>query len=223
MVLLVWYSSGLVLAVEPGGLVKGRVAFHGFLPSEEKRLVKADEDVCGKEVWIQTVQMNETTLGLRSVVVSVKNNPSFRMEAAPSKRIIANANCVFAPRVGAARLGDILEIHNNDPILHNTHIKKGERTFLNIAQVAGSRPIPKILKRTGVHTFRCDKHTFMSGAILVFEHPYFTVTDEFGDFELPALPAGTYTLAIWHETLGSLEQEVTVPSQGSVTVNFDYL
>lgn len=62
----------------------------------------------------------------------------------------------------------------------------------------------------------------MAGSLLVFDHPYFAVTDEFGVFHLPRLPAGTYTIVVWHETLGSLEQEVTVPSQGTVTVNFDY-
>jgi hypothetical protein len=49
------------------------------------------------------------------------------------------------------------------------------------------------------------------------------VTDQLGYFQLPALPAETYTIAVWHETLGSLEQEVAVPYHGSVTINFDYL
>ena len=52
---------------------------------------------------------------------------------------------------------------------------------------------------------------------------FYAVTDELGDFQLPPLPAGTYTIAVWHETLGSLEQEVAVPFHGSVTINFDYL
>ncbi len=223
IVLFYLSQAGPILAVEEKALVKGRVVFHGVLPADKIQLVKADENVCGKEARIQTVHINASTLGLRSVVVSVKNPPSFPVDADHSTWRLANANCRFAPRVGAARLGNILEIHNNDPILHNTHIKKGERTFLNVAQVAGSRPIPKTLKRTGLHTLRCDKHTFMTGSILVIDHPYFAVTDESGGFQLPPLPAETYTIVVWHETLGNLEQEVTVPSQGAVTINFDYL
>ena len=63
----------------------------------------------------------------------------------------------------------------------------------------------------------------MAGSLQVFDHPYFAVTDEQGNFQLPSLPAGTYTITVWHETLGSLEQEIVVPSHGLVTINFAYL
>ncbi len=36
------------------------------------------------------------------------------------------------------------------------------------------------------------------------------VTGEDGSFELKNLPAGQYTLAVWHETLGEKEVSVTV-------------
>ena len=216
-------QSALVMAAVEHPQIRGRVLFHGSLPPGITQVVKADEHVCGKEVQVQPVEVYGVTLGLRSAVVSVMNAPSFDGDAEDDTWVMANDHCVFTPRVGAARLGNILEIQNRDPILHNTHIKKGKRTFLNVAQLAGSRPILKKLKRTGVHVFRCDKHTFMTGALLVFAHPYFALTDKFGGFELPPLPAGTYTLAVWHETLGRLEKDVTVPAQGSVTVNFDYL
>jgi hypothetical protein len=107
--------------------------------------------------------------------------------------------------VAAGRIGDTFEIQNLDPILHNTHVVVGQKTIVNVAQVAGSRPIPKTLKRTGLYVLRCDKHTFMTGA-----------------FQLQPLPAGSYTIVAWHETLGSLEQEITVPSQGMVAINFEY-
>jgi plastocyanin len=224
IVLFFLSQAAMVFAFEGESLVTGKVVFGGLVPAVTTELVKVDEDVCGKQARIQAVQVDEATSGLRSVVVSVtKNVPSVPVDSATSKRMMVNAKCAFVPNVGAARVGDILEIHNQDPILHNTHIKMGKKTFLNVAQVPNSRPIPKVLKRTGLHVFRCDKHTFMTGTLLVFNHPYFAVTDELGYFQLPALPAGTYTIAVWHETLGSLEQEVAVPSHGSVTINFDYL
>lgn len=221
--LLVFLSqTGIVFAVEEGSNVTGTVSFRGTLPAARTMLVTENAEVCGKEVLIQTVQVDVHTSGLRQVVVSVSHVPSSTTEMSLPNRIVMNTNCAFVPRVGAARLGDTLEVHNRDPILHNTHVKIGKKTFLNVAQLAGSRPIPKTLRRTGLHTFRCDKHTFMAGSHLVFDHPYFAVTDEFGVFHLPQLPAGTYTVVVWHETLGSLEQEVIVPSQGTVTINFDY-
>ena len=191
LVLALVSQTGIGMAFENGSQVSGKVLFHGELPIAETHLVKADEEVCGKEVSIQAIQIDEATFGLRQVVVSVKTPPLSVVESDLPKRIMKNAKCVFMPRIGAARLGEILEVHNQDPILHNTHIKLGKKTFLNVAQVADSRPIPKMLKRKGLHAIRCDKHTFMTGAFLVFDHPFFAVTDESGGFQLPTLPAGT--------------------------------
>ncbi len=223
LILVIAGQDGLVLAEEGGSQVKGKVSFRGLVPVAKTLRVKADIDFCGKMSQVQTVQVDKATFGLRSAVVSIKNAPSFDMALPNSTRVVANATCVFAPRISAARLGDVLEIQNHDPILHNTHIKNGARTFLNVAQVVGSRPIPKLLKRSGTHVFRCDKHTFMTGTLMVFAHPYFAVTDELGHFQLPSVPSGTYTIVVWHETLGSMEKTVTVSSQGFVAINFEYL
>jgi plastocyanin len=152
--------------------------------------VTVDTELCGREALVQTVQVNTGTLGLRHVVVSVKGISSPIHDGIGPKRIIVNAKCAFEPRVAAGRVGDTLEIQNLDLILHNTHVVVGKKTIVNVAQVAGSRPIPKTLKRAGLYVLRCDKHTFMTGALQVFDHPYFAVTDEFGAFQLPPLPAG---------------------------------
>ena len=40
------------------------------------------------------------------------------------------------------------------------------------------------------------------------------------DIEIPGLPAGEYTIAIWHETLGTAEQRITVAAKQAATVDF---
>ena len=150
-------QAALVFALEGESLLTGKVCFRGLVPAVTTELIKVDEDVCGKQGRIQAVQVDGSTSGLRSVVVSVtKNVPSIPVDSATSQRMIVNAKCAFVPNVGVAHVGDILEIHNQDPILHNTHIKIGEKTFLNVAQVPNSRAIPKTLKRTELHVLRCD-------------------------------------------------------------------
>ena len=41
-------------------------------------------------------------------------------------------------------------------------------------------------------------------------------------FALPNLPAGTYTIAAWHERLGTREQQVTVAAGESKDVEFTF-
>ena len=47
-------------------------------------------------------------------------------------------------------------------------------------------------------------------SILVLDNPYFTVPDLDGTFRLPDVPAGTYTIAGWHERVGERTGAVKV-------------
>jgi hypothetical protein len=58
----------------------------------------------------------------------------------------------------------------------------------------------------------------MRGWVVVAEHPYYTLTNEAGEFVLENVPPGKYTLQLWQETLGTATQEVTV-SGDSTSVN----
>jgi hypothetical protein len=58
--------------------------------------------------------------------------------------------------------------------------------------------------------FKCDVHPWMTGYVLVTDNPFFSVTGDDGAFEIKNVPAGKYTVEVWHERLGSQTQEVTV-------------
>jgi plastocyanin len=205
-----------------GGVIAGTVSYYETDQPPEIIPNTIDPMVCGEEIRVQAVHVDEGTRGLQNVVVSIQSAPSHSTVVPTKEVIVQNTECLFLPRVDAAQLGQRVEVQNQDPILHNTHISLGKRTILNVAQLPRSRPIHKPLKRQGLYTIRCDKHKFMAGALQVFDHPYFAITDATGKFQLPPLSAGTYIVDAWHETLGSLTQEVTVPVDGTVAVQFAY-
>src|SRR5690606_27478310 len=45
----------------------------------------------------------------------------------------------------------------------------------------------------------CQVHGWMGAKLLVFEHPYFAVTQDDGTFEIKGLPPGEYEISTWHE------------------------
>jgi hypothetical protein len=56
----------------------------------------------------------------------------------------------------------------------------------------------------------------------VVAHPFFAVTKSDGSFEIKGLPAGTYTLELWHERLGTQTQSVTVDGQTPAKVSASF-
>jgi hypothetical protein len=68
--------------------------------------------------------------------------------------------------------------------------------------------------------FKCDVHGWMNAYVGVMDHPFFAVTDDNGGFEIPGLPAGTYTVEAWHEKLGAISQSVTLTAKETKAVTF---
>jgi hypothetical protein len=62
----------------------------------------------------------------------------------------------------------------------------------------------------------------MQGYVFVFDHPYFAITDETGQFRIEDLPPGRWKTTIWHETLGTVQTDVIVPEHGEVSVRVEY-
>ena len=46
---------------------------------------------------------------------------------------------------------------------------------------------------------KCDVHPWMKSWVLVQDHPYFSITDEKGNFSIENIPAGTYEVIAWQE------------------------
>jgi hypothetical protein len=60
----------------------------------------------------------------------------------------------------------------------------------------------------------------MSCILLVLDNPYFASSHEKGHYKIADVPAGTYKLKAWHERLPAKVQEITVPAEGEVRVDF---
>jgi hypothetical protein len=69
---------------------------------------------------------------------------------------------------------------------------------------------------------KCNIHGWMRAYIGVVETPYFAITKDDGTFTIGNLPPGTYTLAVWHEKLGTQEQQVTVAPKTDTRVKFSF-
>jgi len=228
---LLWLVGMAQTAVAPasdpptdGVTLRGRVTFHGPAPKAQRLRVVRDSEFCGTTMLDEAMLLDPKLRGVAGVVVSLEGVVTGKLVAENGEVVIDNKQCRFMPRVQAAMAGGMLALGNADPILHNTHVRKDSRfgkTVLNVALPTGVRVVRKPLRETGLLDVRCAAHPFMHATIHVFDHPYFAFTDDAGAFEVTKVPPGTYRLRVWHETLGTREQSITIPSVGPVTVNLE--
>jgi hypothetical protein len=159
--------------------------------------------------------------GLRNAVVILRG-PERRTRGQPTKLVLDNIRCAFAPHVQVAPVGSELLLKNSDPILHTVHARLGSETLFNVG-LPRWRQVSKRLDRVGVIKIDCDVlHTWMSAAIIVTDTPYFAISDERGFFSVAGLPAGVYDVEIWHEKLGAKTRRLKVNGDDVLSLDVVY-
>jgi len=206
------------MTVKNGGTITGVVTFKGTPPAPQQIAVDKDKKVCGKTKMISQSLLVGKKKGIQNAVVRLTDITTGK--PLPTKAVLLDQKgCRFHPHVLMVPAGGSVEVVNDDPLTHNIHTFSFENAQLNQAQPKGSSKltieptIPETIK------VQCDIHKWMEGWMIVSEHPYYTLTDSNGKFTLTSVPPGTYTLEIWHETLGLVNQTVTVKAQKNVNVS----
>lgn len=207
------------------GTIKGRVRLSAQSPGNVVIRMGLDP-MCtkinaGKRV-IQEVVLTGADGGLANVFVRVQGTfPRMPVPAEPVT--IDQRGCVYAPRVVGARVGQTLEVRNDDGLLHNVHSLSAGSNSFNIGQPLAGMVFKFPLKDAEIMLgLKCDVHRWMTAYIGVVSHPHFAVSGTDGTFEIANVPVGTYSIRTWHERYGDLTQPVRVTPGATATVNFAY-
>jgi plastocyanin len=136
---------------------------------------------------------------------------------------IDQRGCVYRPRVIGLRVGQTLLVKNSDDVLHNVHGMSAHSNGFNVSEPkAGMVQSFKLKDEEVMLRLRCDIHNWMTTYVGVVTNPYFAVTNAGGTFEIPNVPAGSYTILTWQERYGPLTQTVRVRPGAITTVDFTY-
>jgi hypothetical protein len=202
-------------------IVTGTVRLTDPVPVRPPLPVFKSHEVCGDGVPDERLVVGHSG-GVRYVVVTVEGVRDGKKPERDTTITLDNRACRFVPHVQVAEVGQWLAITNSDPILHNADAHIGTDPLFNVALLPKGH-VRKPLARAGLVAITCDvRHTWMSAFVDVAEHPYHTVTDVDGAYEIRDLPPGSYTLRVWHEELGTRTLPFSVKADDTAKVDVEF-
>ena len=125
----------------------------------------------------------------------------------------------FVPRVLAITVGTVVEFPNSDVTFHNVFSLSGTKTF-DLGRYRPGRTGTIKFDLAGIVAVFCDIHAHMSAFILVFNHPFFAVTDDEGRFTIDRAPVGNQTLMVWSELGHAQARRITITEGETVEADF---
>jgi len=205
--------------VKDGGSISGTVKFKGTAPAPKKLDVGKDKEVCAK-----TPKMDQSLIveggNLVNAVVTITDIKKGKKIELKKVKLDQNG-CEYHPHVLAFPAGTTVEVINPDGILHNVHSYSKANTPFNMAQPKFKKTLDVKVEKPEAVEVKCDVHGWMHGWLVATESPYVAVTDKSGSFKLENVPAGSYTVEVWHEKLGKSTQKVTVKAKEDAKVSFE--
>ena len=198
-----------VLEVKNGATIRGMVTWKGHIPEFEPLKVNANRNFCGKNSPQRALQVDAKSKGLRFVLVYLEEVLKGK---APKKKYwlhVGKADdrpdsdrCTFEEHVFPFVRTQAVALTNFDKVLHSPHgFSESHAILFNVDLSEPKKETDEHFKRVhGVGLqYNCDIHVTMNGWMAGFEHPYFSVTDTKGSYEISDIPPGHYNLVAWHE------------------------
>jgi plastocyanin len=204
------------------GTIVGHVHYMG--PTPVNPIIRMGADPRCNKLYVGKRPTSPTFVvgangAMANVLVNLEGSfPSTPVSTMPV--VLDQKDCQYVPRVIAARVGQTLQVRNDDPTEHNVHSASMAGNDFNTTQPIKSMPFEFKLKAGEILRVRCDNHTWMAAYVGVFDHPYFSVSGTDGAFTIANVPVGKQTVKAWHEVMGTQTQMVDVESGKTATVDF---
>ena len=147
--------------------------------------------------------------GVANTVVFLQKISSGKaMDIPEPRRFLDQKHCRYEPHILLVPENGPLQIKSSDATLHTVHVD-GAATY-NLPFPFTNQVVSRTMPIAGLANVRCNGgHAWMNAEILVVPHPYYTVTDETGRFELTDVPPGEYEIVAWHEGWKVVREEAT--------------
>ncbi len=157
-----------------------------------------------------------------NAVIYIESIEDKKFDPPKDPATIDQKNLMFIPHVLPIVAGTTVKFLNSDDVLHNVFTPDKCAEKFNLGTWPKGQTRSFTFKNLGcVAVMLCNVHPDMEAYVVVLQNPYFAVSAKDGSYEIKGVPAGKYTLKIWHEKLKGQAVSVEVPATGTVTANFE--
>jgi hypothetical protein len=201
-----------VITITNPGTIVGSVRWSGPMPHLASLPINKDSQICDPESQktrdLERLIVNPAG-GVANTVVYLKNIYSGKpLQIPEQRRFLDQRHCRYEPHIVLVPSNGTLQMKSSDAVLHTIHMD-GAASF-NLTFPSPNQVISRVMHTPGLVNVKCNAgHTWMNAEIMVTPNPYYTVTDESGNFELTYVPPGEYEIVAWHEGWKVERQEIS--------------
>ncbi|MCM0606465.1 MAG: urate hydroxylase PuuD [Xanthomonadaceae bacterium] len=207
------------------GSIYGIVGFSGTIPQSEKLLLPL---VCTPDkkadTYANKIIINKDGMIKNALVRIIDGLGKQVFTDIPSQPVVIDQkSCQYEPRVVGVRVEQKVEFLNSDDTFHNVRSLSKNNENFNEAMPAKNDRITKVFNKPEIFVqSKCSVHPWMSASIAVMDHPYFSVTNEAGFYEIKNIPPGNYMVEVWHEVFGTHKTRIGIKANQSDKIDFGF-
>ena len=158
--------------------------------------VRAQGAVSGQVSLLE--RAGERSEDLADVIVWLEPAANARVRTPPAMVTMQLQGRQFSPRVRVVQEGGRIEFPNSDSFSHNVFSKAPDGAF-DTGVFPRGRTKDQTFKEGGIFPVYCNIHPRMTGYVVVLKTPFYAQGGEDGRFSIVGVPAGSYTVHIWHD------------------------
>jgi len=157
-------------------------------------------------------------------VISAGTTSTGSASSKTATEIMDQINKEFVPHVKPVLAGTDISFPNKDDIRHHVYSFSDAKQF-ELPLYEGTPANPIRFDKPGVVVLGCNIHDWMRGYIYVLDTPFFARSDTGGTASIGNIPAGSYTVTVWHPRMKNsgpdVQRSVTLDDAGNASLAFE--
>jgi plastocyanin len=125
----------------------------------------------------------------------------------------------FIPDLVVVPVGSTVSFPNMDPIFHNIYSLSKPKSF-DLGNYDKGQTRKVTFPKPGIVDIYCHLHPNMQATVVVTPNRWFARPNRTGQYRIPEVPPGQYTLVAWHKAAGFFRKTIVVENTHDTTADF---